>query len=82
MNKEFICDCVDPNYQELGLNGVDSFCEWLETKEDLSVEEFVNFCELSTDILKSIIMYPNDFEFYKIGEVFFYCHSCVEHFYK
>jgi hypothetical protein len=80
--KEYIGCCVDAPYEELGLKDCDEFCEWLDKKEDLDLIEFVNSCNLDKELLKSIILYPSSYEYYKIGEVYFYVNSAIEYFYK
>jgi hypothetical protein len=61
-DKFYLCNCERPDYEELR-TAEGKFCEWLETAESVEVEEFVNYCDLSKDILKNIIMYPSDFDF-------------------
>jgi len=47
-----------------------------------SKTQFLRECNVHSDIVKMIKAYPNDFEFYRYGNIYFYKWSGIEHFYK
>lgn len=82
MLKEYICNCENPYLEGLSLDEGESFNDWLDKKESIDLQEFVASCDLSKELLREIIKFPNDYKYYKIGGVYFYCWSCIEYFYR
>jgi hypothetical protein len=56
--------------------------EVINKAKRISKKVFFYHCAVPELIALDMKQYPNDFEFYKNGEVYFYKWSAIEHFYR
>ena len=80
--KEFICNCVTPDFKELGVKDVNEFSDFIDNGNSINEEEFLNSCEVEETLILNIKEYPNDYDFFENGDIMFFTHSCIEHFFK
>lgn len=80
--KYFICNCVNPDYKELGVKDVNEFIDFIDNAESIIKKEFLGNCKVKNFLIIEMGKFPNDFNFYKNGGIFFYTHSMIEYFYK
>ncbi len=78
---DLICTCESPDYNALGLNDVNDLIDFCENAEELNKKEFLKMVS-DEDLIKKINQFPNDFKFFRNGDIYFFTHSCIEHFYK
>ncbi len=82
MKKEFICNCVNPNFEELGVKDSNEFSDFIDNAKSITKKEFLDICYLEEETMKNLKRFPNDFQFKKNKGIYFFVHSCIEHFFK
>ena len=80
--KNFVCDCVNPNYEELNIKDINEFIEFIDESEEINKKKFLDECEVEDVLKKEIKKFPNDFRFCRNEEIYFYTHSMIECFFK
>jgi hypothetical protein len=73
--KVFICDCVDPIWP------VQKLCETIDKGKRIAKKKFFDECIIDASLERDMAEYPRDYKFYKAGEILFYEHSRIEHFF-
>jgi len=48
----------------------------------ISRKEFLEVCDVPSEIVIEMKEYYDDFEYYKNGDIYFYIWSAIEHFYQ
>ncbi len=79
--KQFLCDCTNPDYEELNLKDVNEFSDFIAEAKEISKNKFLDECQVDTETKLMMFKFPHDFGFYKNGDVYFFTHSCIEHFF-
>jgi hypothetical protein len=54
----------------------------VENAQEIGAEEFIGQCELEEERIKNMAQQPNDYRFFKNGDIYFYEWSAIEHFFK
>jgi hypothetical protein len=75
--KIFIGTCVDNPF-----SSEDELSNVIDNAVSIRQEEFLENADVDEKLLEEIERYPNDFEFYKSGNVYYFTHSAIEHFFK
>lgn len=75
--KEFIGTCVENPYGEIEI-----LCEIIENAVEITKRTFFKHCFVDNETAKTMRQYPNDYEFFKCKNVYFYRWSAIEHFYE
>lgn len=77
MKRQYLCSCVhpDPDIQDYMTDIIDNAIE-------ISMDIFLDNCEVEPELLRTMIEYSDDFMFYQSGEIFYYEHSAIEYFYR
>ena len=74
--KEFQGTCVDNPFGR-----IETLVKVVENAIEITKQTFFRHCFISSKEVAQIKQYPNDYEFYKYQNVYFYCWSMIEHFY-
>ena len=61
--KEYICCCINPDFESLGVNDVNEFSDFINNSNPLNKSRFIRECNLSEQEIKDINQFPNDFHF-------------------
>ena len=80
--KSFICSCVNPDLKELGVKNINEFTEFIDNAESINKKEFLNNCYVEDSLKLDFKTFPNDFDFFRNGEIIFFTNSMIEHFFK
>lgn len=80
--KTFICDCTNPDFKELGVKDVNEFSDFIDNSDSIEESEFLENCDIEDSLKLNIKEYPNDFNFFSNGNIYFFTHSCIEHFFR
>lgn len=75
--KEFIGTCVENPYGR-----IETLCEIVENAVQISKKTFLKHCVVHPCTLISMKHFPNDYEYFKCKNVYFYRWSAIEHFYE
>jgi len=75
--KTLIGTCVDNPFREM-----EKLEKIIDEAKKISKRTFFKRCEIALEIEEDIKRFPNDYEFYKYQEIYFYRWSAIEHFYK
>ncbi len=75
--KEYIGNCVSNPF-----DSVEILSTIIENGKKVSKKKFLGVCDIYYAIINSMKEYPQDYEFYKSGEIYFYVHSAIEYFFK
>ena len=75
--KYFIGTCIENPFSD-----INELIEIIDKAEEITSEEFIVNCDANDEILKQIKRFPYDFNFHKNGNIYFFTHSMIEHFYK
>ncbi len=85
--KTLLCDCVNPDFERLGVNDVNGFTELIDEAEEITKEDFLSVCAIQGFDLfgefigESFDKYPQSFSFHKNGDIYFFTNSMIEYFY-
>lgn len=80
--KQFFCDCTSPDYEELGVKDVNEFSDLINNSNNVTRKEFLDYCEIEGELRCSMFEYPQDYDYFRNGEIYFFTHSRIEHFYN
>jgi len=80
--KEFVCDCVNPDFEELGVKDVNEFSEFIDDAEEIGRTRFLKVCSVLKEIKKLMFQFPNSYSYWKNGEIYFFENSRIENFFK
>ena len=80
--KEYICSCVNPDFDALHVIDINEFSDFIANAKSLSKKRFMQECNLSEEEVMDMKKYPYDFDFFRNGNIYFYTHSRIEHFFK
>jgi len=75
--KTFIGTCVNNPF-----GSMERLEAIVDEAEEISQAQFLQQCTVTSSVLAEMQCYPQDFEFYRNGEVYFFCWSAIEHFYR
>lgn len=75
MKKQFVCTCINPIWD------TDKLCEIIDNAKPISRQTFLKNCCVDELVKNYVKEYPQDFEFYKYKNIYFYRHSAIEYFY-
>lgn len=75
--KTFIGDCINNPF-----NNKEELSIVIDEAQSISKKEFLKNCGIDDSVLSFIKEYPDDFQFYKNANVYFYTHSSIEYFYE
>ena len=75
--KHIWCDCVNPA-EELK----PTLDELIDSGEEITGEEFFKHCEVNEKVNKMIDDFPNDFTYWRNGNIYWFEWSNIEHFFK
>ena len=75
--KEFIGTCVENPFGR-----IETLVEVTENAQEITKPTFLRKCCIHPDTLKEMRQYPNDYEFYRFKDIYFYTWSAIEHFYS
>jgi len=74
--KQFMGTCVENPFGR-----IETLVEVVENAREITKQTFARHCAIHPDILKQMHQFPNDYEFYKYHNTYFYTWSAIEHFY-
>ena len=80
--KEFLCSCVNPDFKSLCVKDINEFCDFIDNSNVLSKKRFMQECNLSEEEINDMKQFPYDFSRIKNGNIYFFTHSMIEHFFK
>jgi len=75
--KHYFGSCVDNPFDT-----VNDLCEIIDEAEEITREQFLYECEVDTEIELGMYKFPNDYTYYRNGTIYFFAHSCIEHFFR
>jgi len=75
--KDFVGTCVENPYSQ-----IETLCDIVENAVEITKQTFLKHCFVHPDILKAMRQYPNDYEFFRCANVYFYRWSAIECFYE
>ena len=74
----FIGTCVCNPFETL-----EELQEIIDSAVEINCKTFHLNIEIEeTDLLRNMVIYSDDFIYYRYGEYYFFTHSAIEHFYK
>ena len=74
--KEFQGTCVENPFGR-----IEALVKVVENATEIAKQTFLRRCFVPPEEKAKMKQYPNDFEFYKYKNIYFYCWSAIEHFY-
>ena len=80
--KTFFCDCTNPDYETLGISDANEFSDLIDEAKEITKEEFLENCEIPEETKELLKRFPDDFDFFRNGDIYFFTHSWIEHFFK
>jgi hypothetical protein len=75
-SKEFQGTCVENPFRN-----IETLCDVVEKAIKITKRTFLQHCFIHCEILKNMKQFPNDYEFFKYKNIYFYRWSAIEHFY-
>lgn len=83
--RAFIGNCVtgldDDLFREYIADDSTLLAQLVENSKEISKKIFLKHCYIDRDIEKQFKKSPQDYTFYKNGNIYFYEWSAIEHFY-
>ena len=77
VTKEFIGTCVENPFEDDTI-----LYEMVENAKEISKQTFFKHCNITLDHKRMMRDYPNDYQFYKNKNLYFYKWSAIEYFYN
>ena len=75
--KQFYGTCVENPFGR-----IEELVKVIENAIEITKQTFLRHCFMSPGEKVEMKQYPNDFEFYKYRNIYFYRWSAIEHFYQ
>jgi hypothetical protein len=77
----YICNCIDLDLEALDLTK-EQFEEVYLNAEEINKKTFLRNCEVDYKTKEDMLLYPNDYQFFRKGFIYFYVWSAIEYYYK
>ena len=75
--KQFIGTCVSNPFRS-----TNKLQDVIDSADEITKDEFLDECDVDERTMVDMDEYPNDFEYCRSGDVYFFTHSATEHFFK
>jgi hypothetical protein len=74
----YLCSCIDPAWSTSKLIRI------IEAGDPITPKEFMlKFgTEIDRETVLQMLIYPDDYGYFKNGDIYWYEHSAIEYFYK
>ena len=77
MKKKYFGNCVDNPF-----NTPENLCLVIDNAKEITKQAFMRNCFIEKGIKGDMKDFPNDYTYYKNGDIYFYVWSMIEYFYK
>lgn len=76
--KTFIGDCVGNPFRN-----IDKLSRVIDEARQITRRTFLKHCDVGEELKKQTLEYPHDFSYWQFqNRIYFFTHSCIEHFFK
>ena len=74
--KEFQGTCVENPFGQFEM-----LVKVIDNAKEITKQTFFKHCFVHPEIVTQMKQYPNDYEFYKYQDIYFFCWSAIEYFF-